>query len=196
MNVSGDIMDKKQAKAILEAILFAMGDSVEIKKLADIIEETESITKSYLEEMAADYNKKSGGIMLTWLESSVQLCTKPEYYDYLVKIATAPRRYTLTDAAIETLSIVAYKQPVTRSEVERIRGVNSDHAINKLLELDLIAELGRLDAPGKPILFGTTEIFLKTFGVKSVEELPRPDALAMEEFKQQAEEEVQLSLDI
>ena len=196
MNVSEDIMDKKQAKAILEAILFAMGDSVEIKKLADIIEETESITKSYLEEMAADYNKKSGGIMLTWLESSVQLCTKPEYYDYLVKIATAPRRYTLTDAAIETLSIVAYKQPVTRSEVERIRGVNSDHAINKLLELDLIAELGRLDAPGKPILFGTTEIFLKTFGVKSVEELPRPDALAMEEFKQQAEEEVQLSLDI
>ena len=189
-------MDKKQAKATLEAILFAMGDSVEIKKLAAVIEETESITKSYLEEMTEDYNKRTCGIMITWLENAVQLCTKPEYYDQLIKIATAPQRYSLTDSVIETLSIVAYKQPVIRSEVERIRGVNSDHAINKLLEYDLICELGRLDAPGRPILFGTTERFLKTFGVKSVDELPRPDALVLEEFKQQAEEEVKVSLDI
>lgn len=189
-------MDKKQSKAVLEAVLFAMGDSVEIRRLAEVIEETESVTKSYLEEMTEEYSKKTGGIMLTWLEGAVQLCTKPEYYDRLIRIATAPRRYSLSDSAIETLSIVAYKQPVTRSEIERIRGVNSDHAVNKLLEYDLVCELGRLDAPGKPILFGTTEQFLKTFGVKSVEELPRPDALAVEEFKQQAEEEVQLSLDI
>lgn len=189
-------MDKKKAKAILEAILFTMGESVEIKKLAEVIETTESLTKSYLEEMTEEYSKKSGGIMITWLEDRVQLCTKPEYYEYLIKIATAPRRYSLSDSAIETLSIVAYKQPVTRAEVERIRGVNSDHAINKLVEYELICELGRLDAPGKPILFGTTETFLKTFGVKSVDELPRPDALAIEEFKQQAEEEVQLSLNI
>lgn len=189
-------MEKKEAKAVLEAILFAMGESVEIKKLAEVIEEDVDTTKKYLEEMSADYNKKTCGIMMTWLEDSVQLCTKPEYYDQLIKIATAPRRYSLTDSVIETLSIVAYKQPVTRAEIERIRGVNSDHAVNRLLEFDLICELGRLDAPGKPILFGTTEQFLKTFGVKSVEELPRPDAVAIEEFKQQAEEEVQLSLDI
>jgi len=190
-------MDKNRAKATLEAILFAMGESVEIKKLAEIIDETESITKSFLEEMTEDYKKKaSSGIMLTWLDKSVQLCTKPEYYDELIKIATAPRRYSLSDSAIETLSIVAYKQPVTRAEIERIRGVNSDHAVNKLLEYDLITELGRLDAPGRPILFGTTEIFLKTFGVGSVDDLPRPDAVAVEEFKQQAEEEVRLSLDI
>lgn len=189
-------MDKKRAVATLEAILFAMGDSVEISRLASVIEEDIPTTKAYLEEMTQKYKKGNGGIMLAWYEKSVQLCTKPEFYEDLVKIATAPKRYSLTDSIIETLSIVAYKQPVTRAEIERIRGVNSDHAVNRLVEFDLICELGRLDAPGKPILFGTTETFLKTFGVKSVEELPHPDALVMEEFKQQAEEEVQQSLDI
>lgn len=189
-------MDKNKAKATLEAILFAMGESVEIKKLAEVIEMDLAETKSILEEMTEEYNNRDGGIMITWLENSVQLCTKPEFYDQLIKIATAPKRYTLTESVIETLSIVAYKQPVTRAEIEKIRGVNCDHAVNRLLEFGLIAELGRLDAPGKPILFGTTELFLKTFGVKSVDELPHPDALAVEEFKQQAEEEVNLSLNI
>lgn len=189
-------MTKKKAMATLEAILFAMGDSVEIMRLASVIEEDVATTRSYLEEMTEKYNKGSGGIMIAWFDNAVQLCTKPEFYEELIKIATAPKRYSLTDSMIETLSIVAYKQPVTRSEIERIRGVNCDHAVNRLLELDLICELGRLDAPGKPILFGTTEQFLKSFGVRSVDELPHPDALAMEEFKQQAEEEVKLSLDV
>ncbi len=189
-------MNKKNAMATLEAILFAMGDSVDIMRLASVIEEDVETTRKYLEEMTEKYNKGNGGIMLAWYDDAVQLCTKPEFYDDLIKIATAPKRYSLTDSMIETLSIVAYKQPVTRSEIERIRGVNCDHAINRLLELDLICELGRLDAPGKPILFGTTEQFLKSFGVRSVDELPHPDTLVMEEFKQQAEEEVQLSLDV
>lgn len=189
-------MEKKQALATLEAVLFAMGDSVEISRLAGVIEEDVKTTRKLLEELTEQYKANDGGIMITWLEDSVQMCTRPEFYDDLIKIATAPRRPTLTESVIETLSIVAYKQPVTRAEIERIRGVNSDHAINRLLEYDLICELGRMDAPGKPILFGTTEQFLKTFGVKSVDELPHPDALILEEFKQQAEEEVQLSLDI
>jgi len=189
-------MEKKQAIATLEAILFAMGDSVDVSRLATVIEEDVPTTKAYLQELTASYENANGGIMLAWYDDAVQMCTKPEYYDDLVKIAKAPRRYTLTDSVIETLSIVAYKQPVTRAEIERIRGVNSDHAVNRLLEFDLICELGRLDAPGKPILFGTTEQFLKTFGVKSVDDLPHPDALAIEEFKQQAEEEVKLSLNI
>ncbi len=189
-------MNKKKALATLEAILFAMGDSVDVSRLANVIGEDDATTRAYLEELTEKYNKGNSGIMLAWYDNAVQLCTKPEYYEDLIKIATAPRRYTLTDSMIETLSIVAYKQPVTRSEIERIRGVNCDHAVNRLLELDLICELGRLDAPGKPILFGTTEQFLKSFGVRSVDELPHPDALVMEEFKQQAEEEVQLSLDI
>ena len=189
-------MNKKKAMATLEAILFAMGDSVDIMRLASVIEEDVPTTRGYLEEMTDKLNKGSGGIMIAWYDNAVQLCTKPEFYDDLIKIATAPKRYSLTDSMIETLSIVAYKQPVTRSEIERIRGVNCDHAVNRLLELDLICELGRLDAPGKPILFGTTEQFLKSFGVRSVDELPHPDTLVMEEFKQQAEEEVKLSLDI
>lgn len=189
-------MNKKQALATLEAVLFAMGDSVEISRLATVIDEDVKKTQKLLEELTEQYKKNDGGLMITWLENSVQMCTRPEYYNDLIKIATAPRRYSLTESVIETLSIVAYKQPVTRAEIERIRGVNSDHAVNRLLEFDLICELGRMDAPGKPILFGTTEQFLKTFGVKSVDDLPHPDALILEEFKQQAEEEVQLSLDI
>ena len=103
---------------------------------------------------------------------------------------------TLTDTVLETLSIIAYKQPVTRIEVERVRGVSCDHAINKLLEYDLITELGRLDAPGRPLLFGTTEQFLRCFGVKSLEDLPELNPVQVEEFKQQAEAEVQMQLDI
>ena len=103
---------------------------------------------------------------------------------------------TLTDAVLETLSIIAYKQPVTRIEIERVRGVSCDHAINKLLEYDLIMELGRLDAPGRPLLFGTTEQFLRCFGVGSLEDLPSLNPIQMEEFKQQAEAEVQLQLEV
>ena len=129
-------------------------------------------------------------------DNSVQLCTKADMYEYLIKIAKTPRKMTLTDTVLETLSIIAYKQPVTRLEIERVRGVSCDHAINKLLEYDLITELGRLDAPGRPLLFGTTEQFLRCFGVKSLEELPELNPVQVEEFKQQAEQEVQLTLNI
>ena len=98
----------------------------------------------------------------------LKFCTKGEYYEYLIKIARAPKKHVLTDTLLETLSIVAYKQPVTRTEIERVRGVSCDHAVNKLLEYGLITELGRMDAPGRPLLFGTTEQFLRSFGVKSL----------------------------
>ncbi len=117
-------------------------------------------------------------------------------YEYLIKIAKAPRKMVLTDTVIETLSIIAYKQPITRVEIERIRGVSCDHAINKLLEYDLITELGRMDAPGRPLLFGTTQQFLRCFGVGSLEELPELSTVQIEEFKQQAEAEVQMQLEI
>ena len=102
----------------------------------------------------------------------------------------------LTDTLLETLSIIAYKQPVTKLEVERIRGVNSDHAVNRLVEFGLVTELGRMDAPGRPLLFGTTEEFLRSFGVRSLEELPSLDAVKVEEFKQEAEHEADVKLDI
>lgn len=189
-------MEREKAKAVIEAVLFAMGESVEISRLATVIEEDTKTTKLILEEMTAQYEAEGRGIRLAQFEDSVQLCTKADMYEYLVKIAKAPRKMTLTDTVIETLSIIAYKQPVTRLEIEKVRGVSCDHAINKLLEYDLITELGRLDAPGRPLLFGTTEQFLRCFGVKSLEELPEMSTVQLEEFKQQAEAEVQLQLDI
>lgn len=189
-------MEQTRAEAVIEAILFAMGESVEISKLAEIIEEDVRTTKKILAAMEERYAREDRGIALTRFENAVQLCTKAEMYEYLIKIAKSPRKMTLTDTVIETLSIIAYKQPVTRMEIEKVRGVNCDHAINKLLEYDLIKELGRLDAPGRPLLFGTTEQFLRCFGVKSLEELPEINTVQLEEFKQQAEEEIQLKLNL
>ncbi len=189
-------MEKTRAEAVLEAVLFTMGESVEISRLADVIEEDVRTTKEILKGMEERYSREDRGITLTRFDTSVQLCTKPDMYEYLVKIAKAPKKMTLTDTVLETLSIIAYKQPVTRIDIERVRGVSCDHAINKLLEYDLIMELGRLDAPGRPLLFGTTEQFLRCFGVKSLEDLPELNPVQMEEFKQQAEEEVQLQLEI
>lgn len=189
-------MDRIKAEAVIEAVLFTMGESVEVSRLADVIEEDVKTTNEILDQMAERYSQEDRGIVLTRLDNAVQLCTKADMYEYLIKIAKAPRKMALTDTVLETLSIVAYKQPVTRVEIERIRGVSCDHAINKLLEYDLIAELGRLDAPGRPLLFGTTEQFLRSFGVESLEELPELNPVQMAEFKQQAEAEVQLQLDV
>lgn len=189
-------MEKKKAKAVLEAILFTMGDSVEIDRLAAVIEEDKETTKKLLDEMAEAYQKEDRGIALTTLEGAVQLCTKSELYEYLIKIAKTPKKFVLTDTLLETLSIIAYKQPITRLEIEKIRGVSCDHAVNRLLEFELITEVGRMDAPGRPLLFGTTEQFLRSFGVKSIEELPELSAVQIEEFKQQAESEVEMQLDI
>lgn len=185
-------MERQKAEAVLESILFTMGDSVEVSRLATVLEMSVKEVKQILTGMQEKYEKEDRGISLLWLEDSVQLSTKAEMYEYLIKIAKTPKKMVLTDTVIETLSIIAYKQPVTRLEIERIRGVSCDHAVNKLLEYDLITELGRLDAPGRPLLFGTTEQFLRCFGVKSLEELPELSAIQVEEFKQQAEAEAGL----
>ena len=189
-------MDRQEEKAILEAILFTMGESVEIERLAAVIEEDKNTTRQLLMEMKEEYDQKSGGITLIELEDSFQMCTRAEMYEYLIKIAKTPRKYVLTDTLLETLSIIAYKQPITRAEIEKIRGVSCDHAVNRLVEFGLIAEVGRMDAPGRPLLFGTTEEFLRSFGVKSLEALPELSAVQIEEFKVQAEQEASLQLDI
>lgn len=189
-------LERKKAEAVMEAILFTMGDSVEIDKLASVIEEDVKTTRQILSDMKENYEKEDRGISLIELEGSVQLCTKNDMYEYLIKIAKVPRKLTLTDTLLETLSIVAYKQPVTRLDIERVRGVSCDHAVNRLIEFDLIKEVGRLDAPGRPLLFGTTEQFLRSFGLQSLEELPELNPVQLEEFKHQAEEEVELQLDI
>ncbi len=189
-------MNKEQIIAAAEAVLFTMGGSVEAERLAAALEIDQETMQECLQEMVQRYEMEDRGIRLLKLENSYQLCTKKEYYDTLIRIASIPRRIHLTDVLLETLSIIAYKQPVTKLEIEKIRGVRSDHAVNKLVEYDLVAELGRLDAPGRPILFGTTEEFLRHFGVSSVEELPQIDPLAKEDFKLEAEKEVDLKLKV
>lgn len=192
-----EILPVEYPRAVIEAVLFTMGNSVEIKKLAKMLGRTEIETTALIHEMQADYGRDSNrGITLMELGTAVQMCSKNEMYEYLVKIAKTPKNYVLTDTLLETLSIVAYKQPVTRLEIEKIRGVSCDHAVNKLIEYGLVTELGRLDAPGRPLLFGTTEEFLRSFGVRSLDELPMVAPDRLEEFKKEAAEEVQLKLDI
>lgn len=192
----GLTLDRQKSKAILEAILFTMGESVEIERLAAVIEEDKTTTKELLLELKEEYEQKECGITLMEIEDSFQMCTRAEMYEYLIKIAKTPRKYVLTDTLLETLSIIAYKQPITRAEIEKIRGVSCDHAVNRLMEFGLIGEVGRMDAPGRPLLFGTTEEFLRSFGVKSLEELPELSAVQIEEFKLQAEQEAGVQLDI
>ena len=190
-----DTVEREKAKAVLEAILFTLGDSVEISRLAEVIEENKKVTKELLEEMKQSYRAEDKGIELIELEDAVQLCTKNEMYEYLIKIARTPRKHVLSDTMLETLSIIAYKQPVTKLDIERIRGVSCDFAVNRLLEYNLIQELGRLDAPGRPMLFGTTEQFLRSFGVKSLSDLPELNPVQVEEFREQAEAEARQTVD-
>lgn len=189
-------MEREKAKAVIEAILFTMGESVEVGQLASVIEEDKKTTKELLAELAQSYQEESRGIELIELENAVQLCTKNEMYEYLVKIAKMPKKYVLSDTVLETLSIIAYKQPVTKLDIERIRGVSCDFAVNRLVEFGLVQELGRLDAPGRPMLFGTTEQFLRSFGVKSLHDLPELSPVQVEEFREQAEAEARQTVDI
>ena len=183
----------EKLEAAIEAILFSAGDSVETGRIAKAIGQDKTTTEKIIRNMMLKYNARDRGIKILELDGAFQLCTKQEYYEYLVEIALQPKKAVLTDVMLETLSIIAYKQPVTKQE---IRGVKCDHAINKLVEYNLVQELGRLDAPGRPILFGTTEEFLRNFGVQSTEDLPTISPVKMEDFKAEAEEEIQLQLDL
>ena len=184
-----DTLEISKLEGAIEAILFTMGDSVELGKIAAAIGHDENTTRKIIRQMMDKYASEDRGVRILELENSFQMCTKKEMYEYLIRIARQPKRYVLTDVLLETLSIIAYKQPVTRLEVEKIRGVSCDHAVNRLLEFNLIQELGRLDAPGRPLLFGTTEEFLRTFGVKSLGDLPILNPEQIEDFRKQAEEE-------
>ena len=189
-------MEIKKLEAAIEAILFTMGNSVELAQIADAIQQDKETTRKILQNMMDRYQQEDRGIQIIELEQSYQMCSKKEYSEYLIRLAMHHKKPALTDVMLETLSIIAYKQPVTKAEIEKIRGVKCDHAINKLVEYELVRELGRLDAPGRPILFGTTEEFLRCFGVQGLEELPSVDPVRLEDFKAEAEEEIQLRLDV
>ena len=189
-------MEIEKMQSAIEAILFTMGDSVELEKLASAIGHDEETTRKLVHNMMDKYEAEDRGIRIIELDNAFQLCTKKEMYEYLIRVAKQPKRYVLTNVLLETLSIIAYKQPVTKLEIEKIRGVKSDHAVNKLVEYGLVEETGRLDAPGRPLLFGTTEEFLRRFSVHSLDELPVLDQEQIAHFKEEAEDEAQLKLDI
>lgn len=189
-------MDREALEAAVEAVLFTMGESVSIQLLAKALEmETDKVRK-FMKDFVEEYNQSKRGIKIVELQDAYQMCTRQEYYDYLVRIALQPKKAMLTDVVLETLSIIAYKQPITKMEIEKIRGVKSDHAVNKLVEYNLVQELGRLDAPGRPILFGTTEEFLRNFGVHSTEDLPVINPVKLEDFKAEVEEEMQMKVEV
>jgi segregation and condensation protein B len=176
-------MEFDRLKSTVEAILFTTGQAESIKDMAKALEVSEEEVKSAAESLRARYEEECRGIRIIRLEDSYQMCTNPDFYDALIALELAPKKPRLTDVMLETLSVIAYKQPVTKSEVERIRGVNSDHAINRLIEYRLVRELGRAKLPGRPILFGTTEEFLRRFGVSSSDDLPDINPVKLEDFR-------------
>ena len=184
-------------KAVIGAVLFSVGNSVEYKKLAGVLGRDVDETKALVSQLKEEYDSNDDcGFTIIELEESVQMCSKASMYEHLIKIAKVPKAYSLTDSMLETLSIIAYKQPVTKLEIEKIRGVSCERSVNRLLEYGLITELGRLQAPGRPLLFGTTEEFLRSFNVTSLDDLPTVSPDRIEEFKKEAAEEVSLKLGV
>jgi segregation and condensation protein B len=159
-------------KYAIEGILFAAGEPVKASKLAVVLET--DIEKIYeaVDELKVEYNSQHRGFNIIDIMDGYQICSRPEYYQYIQEILGEQRNQPLSNAAMEALAIIAYKQPITRGQIEHIRGVNSDGCVNRLYERGLIDEAGRLDAPGRPILYVTTPTFLRCFGLKSPKDLP------------------------
>lgn len=159
----------------IEGILFAAGEPVKAAKLASVLEvDMEEVTEA-VRLLSYQYDSEARGLQIIEIDDGYQICSRPEYYVYIQEILGEQRRQALSNAAMEALAIIAYKQPITRGQVEYVRGVNSDGAVNRLAERGLIEECGRLDAPGRPILYRTTQNFLRCFGLKSPKDLPAVD---------------------
>lgn len=163
---------KDNIKYAIEGILFAAGEPVKAAKLAAVLDVTIDEINDAVKELKEEYDRDRRGFAIIEILEGYQICSRPEYYTYIQEILGEQRNQPLSNAAMEALAIIAYKQPITRGQIEKIRGVNSDGCVNRLYERGLIDEAGRLDAPGKPILYVTTPTFLRCFGLKSPDELP------------------------
>lgn len=159
-------------KAIIESLLFVWGDPLSIKDIAYILEEDNNTIKDILKEMIDEFDYNRRGLKIVQVEDTYQLSTRPEFYPWISKLTQNKNNRNLSNAALETLSIIAYKQPITKSEIEAIRGVRCDKALETLLNKKLIEEKGRLEKTGRPIIYGTTKEFLRYFGLKDINELP------------------------
>ena len=167
-----DALSLQEEEDLLEALLFSLGRTVSPEEMAICLHMGVDGAELAAERLREKYEKRQGGLLIRKLEGKYQMVSHPKTYDALIRVVKQSRKPVLSDVHLETLSIIAYCQPVTKAEVERIRGVKSDHAVNRLVEFGLIEEVGRLDAPGRPVLFGTTEEFLTRFGVDSLSSLP------------------------
>lgn len=163
--------------SIIESLLFVSGEPIDIKQIASIIECSIKFTKELMAEMIKHYEEESRGITIIKVNESYGLVTKSKNSDYVEKLLGTNSRQSLSQAALETLAIIAYKQPITRIDIDEIRGVKSDRALTTLVQKGLIKESGRLDVPGRPILYGTTEEFLKYFGLEDLNSIPYLDDL-------------------
>ncbi len=164
--------------AVIESLLFVSGDGLAISHIAEILELPDGEIKKSVDKLKDFYKTNGRGLEIAEYDGYIQLKTPEENFLYVAKLAESKRKQPLSPAALEALSIVAYHQPVTRSSVEFIRGVNSDGPMSRLVERGLIEECGRLDAPGRPILYGTTKEFLRSFGLNSLSDLPDIEELA------------------
>lgn len=167
-----EVSQKNKYKSIIESLLFMSGEPISIKELASILNCKQDKIDILIRDMKKNYDDEDRGIKLLIHNKSIQLVTKPENSTYVEKLLKTNVRQSLSQAALETLSIIAYKQPITRVAIDEIRGVKSDRAIYTLLEKSIIKECGKLDVPGRPILYGTTEEFLKFFGLDNIGTIP------------------------
>lgn len=184
-------MKIENAKSIIESILFAAGRVVTLSEIAKILEMTPTEAETIIESYINDCKDESRGIDVIRVNDGYQLTTKKSSYDYLVQLFDNRSKPSLSQPAMETLSIIAYNPNITRAEIEAIRGVNSDGTLYRLTEYNLIESAGKLDAPGRPTMYRTTENFLKMFGIKSLDDLPELPRYKLDENEQIVLEEVQ-----
>jgi segregation and condensation protein B len=175
-------LEIRKIEGIIEAVLFACGDAISIDKLCEIIEIDAPTLQSIIMRLSDRYNYDKRGIKIIKVGDKYQMATRGEYFKYVQKITPPIKRNPLSNATLEVLAIIAYRQPVTRATIEKIRGVNSDNSVSRLLELGLIEKKGHLDAPGRPSLFGTTDDFLRSFAIGSISELPPIDEFIIEDM--------------
>ena len=170
-----ELSRKSDIKSAIESMLFVSGEPLALRELSNNLELKEKNVEEILSEMANEYDDKSRGIRLISINGAYQLVTKSENSDFVQKLLKKNKKHSLSQASIESLAIIAYKQPITRIDIDEIRGVKSESAIQKLVEKGLIKDIGRLEVPGRPILYGTTDEFLRQFGLQSLKELPSLD---------------------
>lgn len=175
------VMENTEKKYLLEALIFISGDPVSIKELSKLTELTENDVSALIGELMHEYNTRRGGLLIAEVANGFQMVTNPDFAPWIKKLRKSTASSKLSQAALETLAIVAYKQPLTKPEIEELRGVNSDGVVKSLLDKRLIKILGKKEVPGKPLLYGTSREFLQFFGLKDLSELPTLKELKREE---------------